>query len=294
MSVLTKKNRYYIKLMIPGCLFLIALIVAPIISTFLMSLQSYNFTKPDAKSWIGLRNYVNIFKDALFWESVRHTVVYVVGAVGIEFVLGMLIALLFFRLTKENSPMMSFFILPSVISPVVVGLIFRYMLNTEFGFFTFLLNTFGMFENVALLGNAKTALQSVIAADIWQWTPFLALMFVAGLLALPSEPFEAAKVDGASAFDTLFRITLPLLKPVIRVSLMLRIADVVKEFDKIFVMTEGGPGTASETLNYLSYRVNFRYFQMGKGSAMVFITLLFIIVLSLVVLKALQMKEDIY
>lgn len=294
MSVLTKKNRYYIKLMIPGCLFLIALIVAPIISTFLMSLQSYNFTKPDAKSWIGLRNYVNIFKDALFWESVRHTVVYVVGAVGIEFVLGMLIALLFFRLTKENSPMMSFFILPSVISPVVVGLIFRYMLNTEFGFFTFLLNKFGMFENVALLGNAKTALQSVIAADIWQWTPFLALMFVAGLLALPSEPFEAAKVDGASAFDTLFRITLPLLKPVIRVSLMLRIADVVKEFDKIFVMTEGGPGTASETLNYLSYRVNFRYFQMGKGSAMVFITLLFIIVLSLVVLKALQMKEDIY
>ena len=232
MSVLSKKNRYYIMLMIPGCLFLLSLIIAPIISTFLMSLQSYNFTKPDAKSWIGLKNYVDIFKDALFWESVRHTVVYVVGAVGLEFVLGMLIALLFFRLTKENSPMMSFFILPSVISPVVVGLIFRYMLNTEFGFFTFLLNKIGMFENVALLGNAKTALQSVIAADIWQWTPFLALMFVAGLLALPSEPFEAARVDGASAFDTLFRITLPLLKPVIRVLLMMRVADVVKEFDK--------------------------------------------------------------
>lgn len=294
MSVLSKKNRYYIMLMIPGCLFLLALIVAPIISTFLMSLQSYNFTRPDARSWIGMKNYVDIFNDSLFWESVRHTIVYVVGAVGLEFVLGLLIALLFFRLTKENSPMMSFFILPSVISPVVVGLIFRYMLNTEFGFFTFLLNKLGLFQHIALLGNAKTALQSVIAADIWQWTPFLALMFVAGLLALPSEPFEAARVDGASAFDTLFHITLPLLKPVIRVSLMLRIADVVKEFDKIFVMTEGGPGTASETLNYLSYRVNFRYFQMGKGSAMVFITLLFIIVLSIVVLRALQMKEDIY
>jgi multiple sugar transport system permease protein len=190
--------------------------------------------------------------------------------------------------------MMSFFILPSVISPVVVGLIFRYMLNTEFGFFTFLLNRLGLFKDIALLGNSSTALQAIIAADIWQWTPFLALMFVAGLIALPTEPFEAAKVDGASSINTLFMITLPLLKPVIRVSLMLRIADVVKEFDKIFVMTEGGPGTASGTLNYLSYRVNFRYFQMGKGSAMVFITLVFIILLSIVVLKTLRMEEDIY
>lgn len=271
-----------------------ALIIAPIISTFLMSLQSFNFTRPDARSWIGVKNYVDIFKDSLFWESVWHTIIYVVGAVGLEFILGLLIALLFFRLTKENSFMMSFFILPSVISPVVVGLIFRYMLNTEFGFFTFLLNSLGLFEDIALLGNSSTALQAIIAADIWQWTPFLALMFVAGLIALPTEPFEAAKVDGASSINTLFMITLPLLKPVIRVSLMLRIADVVKEFDKIFVMTEGGPGTASETLNYLSYRVNFRYFQMGKGSAMVFITLVFIILLSIAVLKTLRMEEDIY
>lgn len=281
-------------LMLPGTLFLILLIVAPIVSTFLMSFQSYNFTKPSAKSWIGIKNYISIFTDTLFWESVWHTIVYVCVAVGFEFVLGMLVALLFFHLSKENSPLMTFFMLPSVISPVVVGLIFRFMLNTEFGFFTYILNKIGLFRNVALLGNVKTALMAVVFSDIWQWTPFLALMFVAGMIALPSEPFEAAKVDGATVFDTLFHITLPLLKPVIRVSLMLRIADVVKEFDKIFVMTEGGPGTATETMNYLSYRVNFRYFQMGKGSAMVFIILIFIIVLSIVVLNTLQMKEDIY
>jgi multiple sugar transport system permease protein len=293
MSVL-KKNSYYIKLMIPGTIFLIIVILAPIISTFVMSLQSYNFTRPSAKSWIGLKNYADIFTDSLFWESIWHTVVYTVVAVASEFFLGLLIALLFYRISKENSPLMSLFILPSVISPVVVGLIFRYMLNTEFGYFTYLLNKVGLFKNIALLGNVKTALGSVIAADIWQWTPFLALMLLSGMITLPQEPFEAAKVDGASQLDTLIHIMLPLLKPVIRVSLMLRIADAVKEFDKLFVMTEGGPGTASETLNYLSYRINFRYFQMGRGSALVFIILIFIILLSIVVLRTLSVKEDIY
>ncbi|MFA5570351.1 MAG: carbohydrate ABC transporter permease [Sphaerochaetaceae bacterium] len=259
-----------------------------------MSLQSYNFTRPSAKSWIGLKNYADIFTDSLFWESIWHTVVYTVVAVASEFFLGLLIALLFYRISKENSPLMSLFILPSVISPVVVGLIFRYMLNTEFGYFTYLLNKVGLFKNIALLGNVKTALGSVIAADIWQWTPFLALMLLSGMITLPQEPFEAAKVDGASQLDTLIHIMLPLLKPVIRVSLMLRIADAVKEFDKLFVMTEGGPGTASETLNYLSYRINFRYFQMGRGSALVFIILIFIILLSIVVLRTLSVKEDIY
>jgi len=280
--------------MIPGTIFLIIVILAPIISTFVMSLQSYNFTRPSAKSWIGLKNYADIFTDSLFWESIWHTVVYTVVAVASEFFLGLLIALLFYRISKENSPLMSLFILPSVISPVVVGLIFRYMLNTEFGYFTYLLNKVGLFKNIALLGNVKTALGSVIAADIWQWTPFLALMLLSGMITLPQEPFEAAKVDGASQLDTLIHIMLPLLKPVIRVSLMLRIADAVKEFDKLFVMTEGGPGTASETLNYLSYRINFRYFQMGRGSALVFIILIFIILLSIVVLRTLSVKEDIY
>lgn len=259
-----------------------------------MSLENYNFTKPKARTWIGFKNYIDIFTDPLFWLSVKHTLIYVVYAVGLQFLLGMVFAQLFFRMAKENSVAMSFFILPSVISPVVVGLVFRYMLNTEFGFFTYLFDRLGLFRNVALLGNASTSLGTIIAADIWQWTPFITLMMVAGMTALPNEPFEAAKVDGASGFSSFIHITLPLLKPVIRVSLMLRIADVVKEFDKIFVMTEGGPGVSSETMNYLSYRVNFRYFQMGKGSALVIIILVFIVLLSILTFKAIKTKEEIY
>ena len=279
-------------LMIPGCVFLLVVIVAPIISTFSMSLTNYNFTKPQSKTFVGFKNYIDIFKDPFFWETAWHTLIYVVSAVALEFSLGTLLALFFFRLNKENSILMSFFILPSVISPIVVGLIFRYMLNTEYGFFTYILNNLGLFKGVALLGNSATALPSVIVADIWQWTPFMTLMIISGLISLPTEPYEAAKVDGASGATIFFRITLPLLIPVVRVSLMLRIADVIKEFDKIFVMTDGGPGTATETLNYYSYRVNFRYFTMGKGSALVTIILVFILIISVIMIKMMKSVNE--
>ena len=279
-------------LMIPGCVFLLVVIVAPIISTFSMSLTNYNFIKPQSKTFVGFKNYIDIFKDPFFWETAWHTLIYVVSAVALEFSLGTLLALFFFRLNKENSILMSFFILPSVISPIVVGLIFRYMLNTEYGFFTYFLNNLGLFKGVALLGNSATALPSVIVADIWQWTPFMTLMIISGLISLPTEPYEAAKVDGASGATIFFRITLPLLIPVVRVSLMLRIADVIKEFDKIFVMTDGGPGTATETLNYYSYRVNFRYFTMGKGSALVTIILVFILIISVIMIKMMKSVNE--
>ena len=279
-------------LMLPGCIFLLLVIIAPIISTFGMSLTNYNFMKPQSKTWVGFQNYVDIFKDPFFWETAWHTLIYVVSAVTLEFALGTLLALFFFKLNKENSVLMSFFILPSVISPIVVGLIFRYMLNTEFGFFTYIFNKLGLFTNIALLGNSATALPSIIVADIWQWTPFMTLMIISGLLALPSEPYEAARVDGANGATIFFRITLPLLIPVVRVSLMLRIADAIKEFDKIFVMTDGGPGTATETLNYYSYRVNFRYFTMGKGSALVTIILVFIIIISVIMIKMMKSVNE--
>ncbi len=278
--------------MIPGIAFLSLIIIVPIISTFVMSLKEYNFIKPQASYWVGLSNYISIVKDPNFWVSAYHTLIYVISAVSIEFVLGLAIALLFFNLSNDKSILMSFILLPSVMSPVVVGLIFRYMLNTEFGLFSFLLNKVGLFRDVSILGNTATALPAIIAADIWQWTPFLTLMLIAGLIALPTEPYEAARIDGAGGFTILFKITLPLLIPVIRVSLMLRIVDVVKEFDKIFVMTEGGPGTASETMNYLSYRVNFRYFDMGFGSAQVIIILLIILAISVVIIKSLKSQGE--
>lgn len=288
----SKKERYYLTMMIPGIAFLSLIIIVPIISTFVMSLKEYNFIKPQASYWVGLSNYISIVKDPNFWVSAYHTLIYVISAVSIEFVLGLAIALLFFNLSNDKSILMSFILLPSVMSPVVVGLIFRYMLNTEFGLFSFLLNKVGLFRDVSILGNTATALPAIIAADIWQWTPFLTLMLIAGLIALPTEPYEAARIDGAGGFTILFKITLPLLIPVIRVSLMLRIVDVVKEFDKIFVMTEGGPGTASETMNYLSYRVNFRYFDMGFGSAQVIIILLIILAISVVIIKSLKSQGE--
>ncbi len=278
--------------MIPGTLFLALIIVMPIISTFIMSLKEYNFIKPRSAYWVGMANYVEILTDASFWTSVYHTFVYVFFAVSIEFVLGLGIAVLFFNLSNDKSILMSLILLPSVMSPVVVGLIFRYMLNTEFGLLSFALNKIGLFKTVSLLGNASTALPSIIAADIWQWTPFVTLMLLAGLIALPTEPYEAAHIDGAGPLTVLFQITLPLLIPVIRVAIMLRIVDVIKEFDKIFVMTEGGPGTASETLNYLSYRVNFRYFNMGLGSAQVIIILAIIIAISIVIIKSFKSQGE--
>ncbi len=291
--MIKKEKQFYRVLIVPGVVFLFAIIIIPIVLTFIFSFQNYNFANPSQKIiWVGFKNYFTVLTDRVFGLSLLNTIIYVFSAVSVEFVLGLIVALLIFRVLSTRNIIISLFLLPSIMAPIVIGMIFRFTLNTEYGLFSYLLNKIGLFRGISILGDKRTALGSIIVADIWQWAPFIAVIILAGLITLPEEPFEAAKIDGASELTILTRITLPLLVPVIRIAVMLRIVDVIKEFDKIFVMTEGGPGMASETVNFYAYRVNFRFFDMGKGSAQVIIIMIIIVLFSIILFKILKTNVE--
>ena len=289
------KRNFLILIMLPALIYIIAVILYPIFSTFLLSFQKYNFINPPQNTeWVGINNYLSFLKDTLFWLSIKNTVIYVASAVGFELIFGLSIAFLLSKvLNNRNRIINSIILIPSLMAPIVVGLIFRYMFNTEFGFLSFIFNKIGLFVGVSILGSKTFALWAIIFADIWEWTPFIAIILYAGMITLPVEPYEAAKIDGASDFGILKNITIPLLIPIIRIVLLIRIADAIKEFDKIFIMTEGGPGAASETLNFYAYRMNFRYFDMGVGSAEVLVILLIITLVSLGLFKILKTQGEI-
>lgn len=286
------EKRFYTLIAIPGVLYLCTLVIFPIISTIIYSLQKYDFINPSKKIvWLYFANYLKIFHDPSFWIAAKNTLIFVLSGIFFEFIFGLIIALLLNKLFTKNNFVTSLILMPSIMAPIAVGLIFRFMFNSEFGIYSYILNKIGLFNGVSLLGSKATALGTVIVADIWEWTPFVAIILLAGLIALPAEPFEAARIDGANSFGVLTKITLPLLKPVIRIALLLRVVDIIKEFDKLFVMTYGGPGNASEILNFTAYRINYINFDMGLGSAYVVIIMIIIILISMGLFRVLRSTD---
>lgn len=174
-------------------------------------------------------------------------------------------------------------------TPVVVGIIWRLMYNPDLGMLNYFLTLFG-FSPVNWTGMPGTALPSVMMADIWEWTPFMALIMLAGLHALPRGPFEAASVDGASWWQTLRYVTLPLLSPAMLVALLIRLMDSFKTFDLIFVLTQGGPGMSTEILNYYTYRYGFKFFHMGYASALSWLLVVVVTIISLILIRTIRSR----
>jgi multiple sugar transport system permease protein len=290
---LKQNNKFFALISLPGIIYLLSIVLFPIIFTVYLSFHKYNFIETPLSNirWIGLGNYITIFKDSTFWNSTLNTGIYLVVGVVVELVIGLGIALLIFRLFKNQNIVTSLILLPSMMAPIVIGLVFRFMFNPQFGVFDFILSKMGLVVANSVLGNRSTALLGIIFADIWQWTPFIAIIILSGLIALPHEPFEAARIDGANGLEILTNITLPLLRPVLTVAILIRMADIVREFDKIFVMTYGGPGAASEVLNFTAYRINYINFDMGVGSAYVVVIFAIVILLSVAVFKTFYVNE---
>lgn len=287
------KDKFFALISLPAILYLLSLVLFPLVLTIYLSFYKYNFIENPINEikWIGLNNYINIFTDSNFWNSTMNTGIYLVLGILFELLIGLIIALLLFNLFENTSIVTSLILLPSMIAPIVVGFIFRFTFNPQFGIFDYVLRMMGFLKESSILGNYTTALLGIIIADIWQWTPFVAIIIFSGLIALPSEPYEAARIDGANDFVILTKITLPSLKPVIIIVALIRIADIVREFDKIFVMTYGGPGRASEVLNFTAYRINYINFDMGIGSAYVVIIFAIVILLSLAIFKTFYTQE---
>ena len=230
--------------------------------------------------WVGWRNYLGLLNDPNFRESVSVTLVFAFAVVAIEMVLGVGLALLLDRPLRGMSVLRTVFILPMMIAPIVVGLIWRYMYHPSVGIFNRTLTDWG-FEPIPWLSSPDWSLTSIIIADVWQWTPFVFILSLAALQSLPRSALEAARVDGATAWQQVWHIKLPLMMPVLIVTAILRLIDAFKVLEVILVMTNGGPGLSTEIVALRIQRTVAEFQQLGVGAAMSVYLLVIVLVLTI-------------
>lgn len=256
---------------LPALLFVLIMMVFPIAYTLRLSFTEWSMAATSAPEWVGLSNYISLLtKDTRFWGSVGRTFSFTVIAVAVETILGVAIALVLNREIPGKNIIKTLFLLPMVATPVAVGMVWLLMYEPTIGVMNQLLSMLRLAPRY-WLASPKQALSSLMLVDIWQWTPMITLITLAGLASLPKEPYEASLVDGASTLQSIRLITIPLMQPTILAAMTLRAIDAFKTFDIIYTMTQGGPGYASETLNIYSFVLGFQYFQMGKASALLVI-----------------------
>lgn len=272
-------------LIAPTIAVLLALTIYPLIYAIKISFQS-------ASGNATFGNFTRLISDQFFLSALAHTFVYAAIALTIEFLSGLALALILNEKLRGRSAFRTLLLLPMMLPPVVVGVVWRLMLNSNFGAVNGTLQQFGLnTESLTWTASPKMAMASVILADVWQWTPFMFLILLAGLQAIPQEPYEAALIDGSSTWQTFRHVTLPLLKPAILIALLLRTMDLLRVFDHIFIITEGGPGLATETLSLYIYRTAFRFSNFGYAAAMSFVLLLITNLISLGYMRLLRTKE---
>src|SRR5215203_1315698 len=262
-------------LLFPSAAFLLLMTIFPTIYSLWMSVQQYNLSRPDLIHFVGLRNYGQLLADDIFWKAVRVTAVFSVAVLFIEFTLGFFIANLFDRERRGMNVLRTLFIIPVFASPVAMGLTFRYMYQPGYGLINWVLEGLGL-PRVNWLASTQWALPAVIFADVWQWTPFVALILLAGMQSISPEITEAAEMDGLSRFQYLWRIALPLLMPIIVVVGLIRLIDALKTFDMIYVITRGGPGTTTYNLPLHAYATGFASFLMGPSAAIAWVVVIIV------------------
>ena len=251
-----------------------------------LSTTDYKLTSHGTPNLVGADNYVATFGDGAFWHAFGTTALYVGVAVGLEVLIGLAIALALQKQRWARDLTRSMLLAPMFITPIAVGLIFRFLLNDQLGAIPQALKTLGVDYDFFGPGNALYTLAFI---DVWQWTPFMVLLLLAGLESIPREPLDAARVDGASGWYVLRRVTLPLLAPVLVVAILLRCLDAMKVFEYVFATTRGGPGTETETLQYFIYQTGIQFFRLGSASSMAFVVLL--VVLSVIVVAFRRMER---
>ena len=278
----------------PALIFLLVLLVGPFAYMLGVSFTDLSYALPDRDgNFVGFDNYRRLMReDPVFWDSFRTTLTFVFGVVTVEFVLGFALALLLFHHVRRRRFVLTLVLIPMMLAPVAVGLMWKLMLQGEFGMLTYYLRGMGLMgPQTAPLSDLRLVLPSVMLIDVWEWTPFVTLVFLAGLLSLPREPFEAAIMDGAGPLAVFRDITLPLMRPIIALVLLLRGIDAFKEFDKVFILTGGGPGISTELLSIYTWRVNFRDWDLGYGAVCAFMVYLVVLILCAISYKAIYWTE---
>jgi multiple sugar transport system permease protein len=267
LTLAQRDRRFGYWLSAPGLAALMLVITFPLLFAFFTSFYDYTLLTPNHDTFVGWDNYREALEDEYLPGSLWVTAKFVLASVVIEFFIGFSVALALNTIERFKTVYYLILLAPLLINPVVVGLLWRMLLHSELGIVNYVLGLVGIGQ-VNWLGDATTAFWTVVLVDIWHQVSFMAILLLAGLSALPREPYEAARMDGASPVRCFFAITLPLMRPVIMVALLLRLIFAIKTFDIIFIMTKGGPGTATDLISYFIYRAAFFGLDIGRASAM--------------------------
>jgi len=268
----------------PGTFVVLLLVSFPVIYVLYLGFHDWSGSILTGPKFVGLANYQSLMKDDRFLNAVVRTLQFTLAAVSIEIVLGVALAVLLNREFWGKNLVRTLFLLPFMATPVVIGLTWLMMYNPAIGVFNYFLKSLSLPISTWSY-STSTAMASLIIIDIWQYTPMVMLIVMAALSALPREPIEAAIVDGANAWQSFYFITLPLLRPAIIIALLFRTIDTLKVFDIIFALTQGGPAFATETLNIYAFITNFQYLRFGYGSAVIFLFVMLILIVSMILIR---------
>ena len=266
-SYARKRQLFLAALAAPALVYVLAVAVGPMVQGFLYSFDNYNLIRPGSRHFVGLDNYIALWRDPTARSAVINTFLFTFGAVTIEFVLGLGVALLMWRDDWFNRIALGLLLVPATVTPLVVGLVFKALLNPEYGMIGYALAESGLSGPRGLLAEPQRALATLVAIDAWEWTPLMALILLAGLKSLPIDILEAAAVDGATAPQRFRFVILPLLMPAAFLALILRMMDAFRVFDIIFVSTSGGPADATNTLMIYGVKQGLEFFNIGAASA---------------------------
>ncbi len=287
---LAERRRFILWMLLPAVVFLLSLTLFPFIVGAFLSLTDFSLLESEAWSFQGFSNYADLMTSADFWSAFRVTVVFTIAAVLLQLVIGVGIAVLLHQETKAAPWLRAIYLLPMAITPVAATFSFRMMLNPNLGVINHLLKTLGL-PPQAWLAAPELALPTLILVDSWQWTPFIVLITAGGLAAMPEEPFEAATIDGANGWQSFWHIMLPMLRPFLVIAVTFRAIDAFKTFDIIFVLTGGGPGITTRSLNLLAYNQGIKFLSMGYAAAITILMLIVTVVACQFFLRKTQMFQ---
>ncbi len=278
----------YWPFVVPAVIVVLAVIVFPWVFTLWMSVHEWKIGAPT--TYVGVANYLRLPNDPRFVEAVWHTLVYTVLSVLLPLVLGTFAAIVFHARFPMRGFLRGLFILPMMATPVAIALVWTMMFHPQLGVLNYLLSLVGIPPQLWVFHPA-TVIPSLVLVETWQWTPLVMLIVLGGLAAIPAEPYESALIDGASIWQVFRYITLPLITPFLFIAAMIRMIDAVKSFDIIYAITQGGPGSASETINLYLYSVAFTYYDVGYASAIAVVFFALIVVLAAMLLYLRQRTQ---
>jgi multiple sugar transport system permease protein len=265
----------------PGLSMIAIVLGFPLVYALLLSLSSFTLLRPKLQPFVGLENFRSVMSGEYFWHSVWVTIKYSAVTVTAEFVLGLIVALMLNRVVRLKAVYFAILTVPMAMSPVSVGLIWHMLLQPNLGIVNRLLDLSGI-GGVDWLGDPNLAFWTVVFVDVWQQVSFVILILAAGLASLPKDPYEAAEVDGAGDLQQFWYLTLPMLRPVAAIAIVIQLINETRTYDLVYVLTRGGPGIATDLLSYFAYRQAFLGLSLNEGAAVSFVLLIMVLVLTMV------------